>query len=130
MKELPFDVQSHMNDAQGNPIRFITDPLAEHYIEPPGDWVPAGMLPPEEFQVRAALVEMKIFTDLLHDLGIFGRLFNSTEYKKRYKLANEKQNCLRQLVNSSREHKAALRRIVNAMPTDNGGREALLLYTK
>ena len=88
------------------------------------------MIPPEEFQVRAAMLEMKYFTDQLIDLGIIDRLFRTAEYKKRYAVASEKQRILLQLVNSSREHKAAIRRIVNAMPENNGCRSALANYVE
>jgi hypothetical protein len=126
----PFDNRVHMADEDGNAVRFVTDPLDERYIEPPGDNIPQGMLPPEEFQVRAALAEMKFFTDNLIELGIFGWIFRRSEFRRRHQIASEKQQALRQLVACSREHRAALRRIVNAMPERNGGREALADYLK
>lgn len=124
-----FDNTRTVRDDAGDHIRYLTDPLAETYIEPPGAWISEGMLPPEDLEVRRALAEMKALTDHAKSFGFLSRLFGSDTYRKARTAAVEKQQALLSLVNSSREHKAAIRRIVNAMPLGNGGREALLLYT-
>lgn len=126
----PFDNTLVVYDDAGQPIRYLIDPLAEHYIVPPGFSVTDGMLPPEEFAVRKALVEMKLFTERYMSFGVFKRFFHRDEYVAAGKLASRKQEALAHLVNSGPLYKAALRRIVNAMPEDNGGREALREYTK
>lgn len=118
-----------ISNAVGNPIRFLTDPLAEKYITPPGDWVSEGMLPHQEFEVRHALVEMKVATEQIASIGFFERLLKSSSYRQAYEMAQDKQRTLMLLVNSSPEHKAAIRRIVSEMPSGNGGREALAAYT-
>jgi hypothetical protein len=78
--------------------------------------------------VRRALVELKLFTEMAADYGFLRRLLNRPKYLQVLRIATEKQQVLRELVNSSPEHKAALRRIVNAMPERNGGREVLASY--
>ncbi len=67
---------------------------------------------------------MKFLTVRVISFGFFGRLFNRSAYSKALDIAREKQSVLRRLVKRSPEHKAALRRIVSAMLTDNDGREA------
>lgn len=125
-----FDNRQSMTDENGNIVRFITDPLDEQYLFPPGDAVPEGMLPPQEFEVRVALVEMKWSTERLLGFGLWKRFFKSAEYEKARKLAEDKQRTLFDLVNSSREHKAAIRRIVKAMPSESGGPTVLARYVK
>jgi hypothetical protein len=124
----PFDVTQHVHDDAGNPIWYINHPLDEKYVDPPGELVLEGMLPPQEFEVRRALVELKLFTEMAADYGFLRRLLNRPKYLQVLRIATEKQQVLRELVNSSPEHKAALRRIVNAMPERNGGREVLASY--
>lgn len=120
----PFDPTVTTNDGTGRRIRYINTPLDQVYLTPPPDAVPLGMLPPEEYEIQTALVELKFFTERVISFGFFGRLFNRSAYSKALEIARKKQSVLRQLVKRSPEHKAALQRIVSAMPTDNGGREA------
>ena len=124
----PFDASQHMRDEAGKPVCFINDPLDEQYVAFPGNSAPEGMLPPEEFEVRRALAEMKIFTERFAEFGFLKKIFDKTTYQQAKQVAIEKQETLRRLVNSSPEHKAAIRRIVSAMPKGNGGREALASY--
>lgn len=126
----PFDVNQYVIDESGKQVRFLSDPLYEKYLATPGDMVSEGMIPPEEFQLSAAMLEMKNFTDQLIDLGFIDRLFRTAEYIKRYDVARGKQRILLQLVNCSREHKAAIRRIENAMPENNSGRSTLANYVE
>lgn len=128
MEYPPFDNTVTMSDDAGNPVRFLTDPLQEHYIVPPGDLFEDGMLPPEDLEVRRATIAMKLCTERLACLGVWTRLFRRAEYQEAYDMAAEAQRRLRKLVNSTPAHKAAIRRIVNAMPPGNGGREALASY--
>lgn len=126
----PFDNTRVVRDEGGCDVRYLTDPLAETYLEPPGAWISEGMLPPEDLEVRRALAEVKLLADHARSFGLLSRLFGSDKYREARAAAVERQETLLRLVNSSREHKAAIRRIVNAMPPDNGGREALAGYTK
>lgn len=126
----PFDNTKALSDDAGNPVRYLVDPLAEVYIEPPEAWVSDGMLPPQDLEVREALVELKFATDRLHTFGFVSRMMKSPDYRHALQAAQTKAEALGELVNRSREHKAAIRRIVNAMPLNNGGREALSAYTK
>ena len=122
----PFDPRMRLRDDEGRPVRFINAVLDERYIVPPGDLVPEGLLPPEEFEVRRALAELNIFSERLMDFGFFRRLFDKNGYLHVERAANGKQEALRRLINASPEHRAAFRRIVNAMPEGNGGRENLI----
>jgi hypothetical protein len=124
----PFDVTQHVKDDAGNPVWFMNNPLDERYVERPGKHVLDGMLPPEEFEVRKALLEMKFFTDQLGEYGFLARILRRPAYQRAEKIAIEKQEHLRKIANSTPEHKAAIRRIVNDMPKSNGGREALASY--
>ncbi len=129
-RAVPFDNTLTFSDEKGSPGRYITDPLQERYLVPPGDWVQAGMLPPEEFEVRAALVEAKIFTERVMSFGFFSLVFGTAKYRQAYEVAREKQRTLMELVNSSPAHKAAARRIVNDLLPSNGLRDALQSYIK
>lgn len=114
MQYPPFDPVECLYDDAHNPIRFLNTPLDEKYLEPPGDFCPAGMLPPQDLEVRNAGAAMKLATERFIKLGILDRFFNRAEYLARKDLAIRTQATLRTLVNSSPEHKAALRRIVHA----------------
>ena len=126
----PFDNSKTVSDDAGNPVRYLVDPLDEVYIEPPDAWVSEGMLPPQDFEVREALMELKLTTDRVHSFGFIARLTKSTAYRNAIQVARAKADALGELVNRSREHKAAIRRIVNSMPQNNGGREMLAAYIK
>ncbi|MTJ94023.1 MAG: hypothetical protein F8N36_14370 [Desulfovibrio sp.] len=125
----PFNNTLFFHDEAGRACRYLTDPLAETYLAPPENLVKDGMLPPQEFEVCAALLEMKLFTERAISYGTWS-FFRRSERRAAWEIARQKQNRLMELVNSSREHKAAIRRIVSAMPPDNGGREVLRPYTK
>lgn len=128
--EMQFDRTKSIRNESGASIRFIESPTDEQYLNAPGNFIPEGMLPPEDLQVRVALVEMKLFTERLIAFGLVSRLLRTSRFKKAESVAREKQSALMDLVNSSPEHKAAIRRIVNSMPEGNGGKKALLRYTK
>ena len=126
----PFDNTKALSDDAGNPVLFLVDPLAEAYIEPPEAWVSEGMLPPQDLEVREALMELKLATGRVHTFGIVARMMKSPNYRQALQAAQSKADALGELVSRSREHKAAIRRIVNAMPPNNGGREALSAFIK
>lgn len=126
----PFDNTRTVRDESGNYVRYLIDPLAETYLVPPGAAVCDGMLPPEEFEVRRALLEMKLLTEHVRAFSWLSRIFGSVAYREARDAAAESQKALLCLVNSTHEHKAAIRRIVNAMPPNNGGRESLLSLTQ
>lgn len=102
-----------------NGDRYLIDPLAEDYLIVPGDTIPEGMLPPEEFQVQAAIVEMVMFTKRIQKYGFFSRLFRTKIYLEARSVALEKQRELRSLGNSSQAHRAALIRISKTVPLPN-----------
>ena len=104
---------------------LLNDPLDETYLTPPEDWCADGDLPEEEIEVRQAFVSMHVLTNRLMNFSLRERLFRTRKYSSARNLATDAQRQLMELVNSTPLHKAALRRIVSAMPEDNGGREAL-----
>ena len=112
----------------GQEVRYLVDPLADEYLVAPGEAVPRAMLPPEEWEVRNALIEMKFATERVAEMGLIARTVNRAEYDARWQAAVAKQKALRELVQSTRAHRAALRRIVSVMPADGGGREVLAPY--
>ena len=71
---------------------------------------------------------MKWATERWFRIGFWRRLFGTAEVQAVEALSAQKQQALRRLLHSSPEHRAALRQIVNAIPPDNGGREALEVY--
>lgn len=126
----PFDNTKTVKDESGNPVRFLADSLAETYIEPPDAWISDGMLPPQEMEVRKALVTFKFASDSVESFGLLSRMIGSTRYRDAKNQLQLASKSLMTLVNSSREHKAAIRRIVSAMPVNNGGREILAAYVE
>lgn len=109
---------------------LVNDPLDETYLNLPGDYIAEGELPKEEIEVHKELVSMYVLTNRLMNFNLWERLFRTRKYCSASSLAINAQRQLMELVNSTPLHKAALRRIVSAMPEDNGGREALRDYLR
>ncbi|WP_312544116.1 hypothetical protein [Pantoea eucalypti] len=109
---------------------MLNDPLDETYLSPPEDWCADGELPEEEIEVRQALVSMYVLTNRLINFSLLERLFRTRKDSSARSLATDAQQQLMELVDSTPLHKAALRRIVSAMPEDNGGREVLRDYLR
>lgn len=99
--------------------RLINHPLDEVYLRSPCGLVAAGMIPKSEFQVRAAMLELSYCTKNLAAFGFFSSLFQKAEYKGAVASVLDKQISLRNLVNRTAEHKAAIRRIVSDMQPGN-----------
>ncbi|EAM5005941.1 hypothetical protein EIM70_22650 [Salmonella enterica] len=110
--------------------RFLLTELDTQYLEIPGDWVEEGEIPEEEMEVRRYLAGFKMASDKVNSFGCLSRLFKSEEYRAYKEMFDIMSNKLLELVNKTPEHKAALHRIVNAMPENNGGRQALEKYLK
>ena len=129
-RDFPSFDSALVDRCNGRDVRYLIDPLADEYLVAPGDDVPTAMLPPEEWEVRRALVDLKLAADHAAEMGPLTRIFNRAECAARKLTAANKREALRALLSSSRAHQAALRRIVGAMPLDNGGREALTPYLR
>ncbi len=108
--------------------RLINHPLDEVYMVSPGDIVLDGMLPRSEHQVKAAMLELIYCKNRLAEFGFFRTLFDRAGYKNVQALALDKQRVLRELLNSTPEHKAAFRRIVSDM--DRQDQMAFVNYCK
>lgn len=105
--------------------KFLNDPLDEHYLIPLPDSYVEGELPVEEVSVRHSLLEYRARYDALQSCGLLAIIFKTEEYRSTKSMLEKSHSRLLELVNSSPLHKAAIRRIVNDMPSGNGGREAL-----
>ena len=126
----PFDNTLSLSDDAGSPVRFLLSPFDTKYLTPPGEDIPDGMLPPEDFEVRTALIGVRVATERIGEVGFIATLFRTEKYRAAQALAEKYQNEFKQLVNSSRAHGAALQRIMDAMPPGNGFREFLFHLTK
>jgi hypothetical protein len=124
----PFDPTATVVDDDGHVIRYLNTPLDNEYIvDPADDCIPEGVLPPEDFEVRRAIVEMKLATEHWRGLGLLHRLMLTEKANKAKALAVRKQRELHLLIQRSPEHTAAFRRIIDSM-RDDVGREVLSSY--
>ncbi|HDP7352175.1 hypothetical protein [Escherichia coli] len=110
--------------------KYLNDPLDENYLIEPGEMVEEGTIPEEELEVRKQLAALKFCEDRLRNCGFFWRLFHSKEYSRYHHITKTVNDNLMALVNKTPQHKAAIRRIVNSMPENNGGREYLYHFLK
>lgn len=110
--------------------KYLNNPLDERYLIEPGEYVEEGAIPDEELEVRKQLAALKLCEERLRKCGFFWCLFNSEENKGYLHIAKTVNDNLMKLVNRTPQHKAAIRRIVNSMPENNGGRESLKDFIK
>lgn len=111
-----------------NPQRYVSNKLQERYNEPPGDFVFEGELPAEDLELREALAAMKVAAIKLSSFGIWARIFSSEPYRHGKEIVRGVQTHVVSLVNQSDVHRAALMRIIEAMPRNNGFREQFPNY--
>ena len=121
-----FDNTLTLRDIAGNHIRFLVSSFDEKYLVPIPSNIPDGMLPPEDFEVRNALVGVRFYTERIGDVGFIATLFRTEKYRVAKALAEGNINQLKKLTSTSRAHSAALKRIINDMPAGNGFKEFLL----
>jgi hypothetical protein len=105
----PFDNRVFMNDG----LRFLTDPLAEEYIciPPDGGLISPGMLPPQEMEVRAALVEAIEAFKHGEQFGFLRRLLRSKSVAAADELLLAKVTALAETIRLSAAHRAASTRL-------------------
>jgi hypothetical protein len=125
-----FDPTATVFDEHGRTVRYVDTPLDQEYRVNPPDLVSEGMLPPEDFEMRRAVAEMKLATEYCLRVGPWQRLIGTAKARGAKALALKKQGDLRLLVQKSPEHRAALQRIIRSMPKYSGGPEALASYLK
>lgn len=113
----------------GDGERFLTDPLAEEYIcvPPDGGLLVPGMLPPQEMEVRAALIEAIEAFKLQVQIGFWKRLRRSSEAVAAEELLIAKVQALAETTTRSTEHRAASVRISRSY---RGEAHALLDWAK
>lgn len=116
-RAVPFD--NRLVDAKGD--RYLVDPLAETYIVVPaeGAQIIEGMLPPEEMQIRAAVVEAKDAIRLARLLTLKDRLFHTAKVREVDRLTEIIKSGLTKLVVFSPAHKAAAKRLRNSYGSSN-----------
>ncbi|HIH2750785.1 TPA: hypothetical protein ACYLN4_006606 [Burkholderia lata] len=111
---LPFNPHLYGEDANGHAYRHITSPYDEMYLMPPAGWVPDGMLPPEELEIRHLLLTLAIMRR-----NIAADKNRNEEGAARALRAVQSE--LTRAANRTWAHKCALRRIASVLA--NGGRE-------
>lgn len=99
-----------------NYTEYLRNPLDEEYLVIPGESVEEGKLPKEELEVRNALAALKMLFIENGDLGVFSKLFNTEAYQAWDAKFTSHKNRTKDLIFSSRLHRAAYRRIVNSIP--------------
>lgn len=97
----------------GDGERFLTDPLAEQYIcvPPDGGLLVPGMLPPQEMEVRAALIEAIEAFRQQERIGFWKRLWHFRVASAADELVISKVKALSETRLRSPEHRAAAARI-------------------
>jgi hypothetical protein len=101
----PFDPNYTFRRDDGKPGRYLSHPLDETYIERPGDFTAAGAIPPEDFEVRNALMLTNLSSKNAKAFGVKAR-----------SEAVANAQALIQLINRTPEHQAAFKRIINGTP--------------
>lgn len=98
--------------------RFLTDPMAERYIviPPMGGTMQPGMLPPQEMQVRAALIEASAALGAMQKTGFWAQLFGKRQAREASDLFANKIEALASCVALSKEHRAAATRLERSYP--------------
>lgn len=110
---------------------YVHHPLDETYrVVPEEDALPRAALPEAEWEVRRAVAGMKLLTNEVYGYSFWQRLTKTEGARTAMERLNWIQQKVMELVNSSPEHKAAIRRIVNAMPKEKGGPAALADYIR
>ena len=102
-----------------NYSEYLRDPLDEEYLVIPGDEVEKGSLPEEELEIRRGLAAMKWLFLEAGNLGVFSRLFKTKAYLQWENKYNKQKNITKDLIFSSKLHRAAYHRLVNSIPKDN-----------
>jgi hypothetical protein len=97
----------------------VRDALSEHYVRS-FDWaVPKGKLPDQEIEVRHAITKWRGALVEALSVSTIEKLLRPVQARKKVQIADKSERELRALVASSREHRAALCRMVNITPADN-----------
>ena len=92
-------------------------PLDRPYMMVPGDLVKDHELPKEEFQVRDALVMLKLIYLKSHEFSFFSKLLRPGKYHAwQSDLDNQKEDTLK-LICSTPQHRAAYHSIANSVRT-------------
>lgn len=112
-----------MNDDAGQPVRLLSDPLAEEYLTDITQFkfCKDGMLPPVEFEVRALIMQYFFMNALLTKLGQADRIFNKEELDARYESLFQPANRLTKIIGGSAEERAAFVRVRQEWLTEAGG---------
>lgn len=113
----PFNPDLQDIDSSGRPYRYVRSPYDETYLAVPGPAGPAGMLPPEDLEVRSLILQMNIV-----------RRRAAQDGRSPAGALNVLNGELRGLLARSHSHRCALRRIAAAMPEQSSERAGLLSF--
>lgn len=107
----PFDNRLlDLDHPSGEPTRYLLDPLASKYVTKPQGIVPPGMLPPEEIQVRAAIIELMNAALAITKTSWLSSFFSTKRYERIAETLDETELALRHLATRTPLHIAALKR--------------------
>lgn len=126
----PFDSRAYYLDDAGRTVQFVAHPLDQTYLTVPGPGVPAGMLPPQDLEIRAALGDLAMAEVEVLSLGLIATYARLPSYRKAQAVVKAHQDALAALVASSPEHQAAMRRIVESLERGSKDRAELERYVK
>lgn len=107
----------------GGGVKYLVDPLALDYISlpPGGGMLKRGMLPPQEMEVRAALIEAIEAFKWVDRVPMWKKMFRAPEAKEAEALMGSKIEALASATERSREHQAAAARIYRNYPGASRG---------
>lgn len=75
----PFDNTVTMMEADGAEVRFLVDPLSDHYLVMPGEYCRVGMLPPCELEIRTLCWNILLLNTNAMQLTVADRIWNRPE---------------------------------------------------
>lgn len=104
---------------------YVSDLLDKHYTQPVPEWVERTELPAEDFEVRKALMKYKCALMNWNSCSWISAIFRTKRFMDAKLLHDNQFKELEKVISCSAIHKAALHRVVNAMPANNGARKAL-----
>ncbi|ACC59018.1 hypothetical protein MW722_003649 [Acinetobacter baumannii] len=119
---IAFDPTLSMN-LNGREVQFLLNPLDEKYVEDPAifadySYIKAGMLPPEEFEIRHALKMMILNENMLSRFSPLKKIFYKKDFQDVKIAAKYWREVLLNLMNKSPQHKAAIKRIASTITGD------------
>lgn len=114
----PFDNTLTTTDERGEHIRFLLNPDDDRYIYRPQGEIPPGMLPPEDFEVRANFLRVSITHKIVSIMPWEIVFMRPMHFVRRLKDAHFARQAMRECLAKSPLHLKAFQRIVKGLPQD------------